>query len=109
VRANLRKESGAAIGVAEMDQERRNYFPIPGDSPETVAQKAHNRQVVEQAMRTAAGGAMAPPSNSNQSPEVQKGLQLLQEARQAIQNGADKAQVAERLRKLGYTNLAGRL
>ena len=64
VRANLRKESGAAIGVAEMEQERKNYFPIPGDSPEVVKQKARNREVVEQAMRTAAGGAL-PPANKD--------------------------------------------
>lgn len=61
VRANLRKESGAAIGVAEMDQERKNYFPIPGDSREVIAQKARNRQVTERAMRQAAGGGLAPP------------------------------------------------
>lgn len=60
-RANLRKESGAAIGVAEMDQEIKNYFPIPGDSPEVIAQKARNRTVTERAMRQAAGGGLAPP------------------------------------------------
>jgi hypothetical protein len=64
VRANLRKESGAAIGVAEMDQERKNYFPIPGDGPDVIAQKARNRQVTERAMRQAAGGGLAPPGSS---------------------------------------------
>lgn len=62
VRANLRKESGAAIGVDEARQEIANYFPQPGDSAEVVKQKADQRRVVEQAMRTAAGGALAPPS-----------------------------------------------
>lgn len=62
VRANLRKESGAAIGVDEARQEIRNYFPRPGDSKEVIAQKAEQRQVVEQAMRMAAGGAL-PPAN----------------------------------------------
>ena len=57
VRANLRKESGAAIGVDEARQEIRNYFPQPGDSPEVVQQKAKNRLVVEQAMLQAAGRA----------------------------------------------------
>lgn len=58
LRANLRKESGAAIGVAEMDQERKNYFPIPGDSPGVIAQKARNRTTTERAMRAAAGGGL---------------------------------------------------
>lgn len=66
VRANLRKESGAAIGVDEARQEIRNYFPMPGDTPETIAQKARNRQVTERAMRQAAGGAMAPPQAQRQ-------------------------------------------
>lgn len=67
LRANLRKESGAAIGVAEMDQERKNYFPIPGDSPETIQQKARNRTVTERAMRSAAGGGLpsTTPAASN--------------------------------------------
>lgn len=66
VRANLRKESGAAIGVAEMDQEIKNYFPIPGDSPEVIAQKARNRTVTERAMRQAAGGGLAPQAAPQQ-------------------------------------------
>lgn len=73
LRANLRKESGAAIGVEEMDQERKNYFPIPGDTADTVAQKARNRQTTERAMRQAAGGAMPPPSGQkagNKSPRT---------------------------------------
>ncbi len=61
VRANLRKESGAAIGKDEMEQERRTYFPIPGDSPGVIEQKARARQVTERAMRSAAGTALPVP------------------------------------------------
>lgn len=61
VRANLRKESGAAIGKDEMEQERRTYFPIPGDSPGVIAQKARARQVTERGMRSAAGTALPVP------------------------------------------------
>jgi len=57
VRANLRKESGAAIGKDEMDQEIENYFPKAGDSPTVVAQKAANRKIVEQNMIRSAGPA----------------------------------------------------
>lgn len=62
VRANLRKESGAAIGKEEMEQERRTYFPIPGDSPGVIEQKARARQVTERAMRSAAGSALPVPA-----------------------------------------------
>lgn len=57
VRANLRKESGAAIGKDEMATEVANYFPVAGDTPATVAQKARNRELVNQNMIAAAGPA----------------------------------------------------
>jgi hypothetical protein len=57
VRANLRKESGAAIGKDEMDSEIENYFPKAGDSAEVVAQKARNREQVNANMIQAAGPA----------------------------------------------------
>jgi hypothetical protein len=60
VRANLRKESGAAIGADEMDREIATYFPMPGDKPEVIAQKAQARQVTINAMRKAAGNAYEP-------------------------------------------------
>lgn len=68
VRANLRKESGAAIGVDEARQEIRNYFPQPGDSPAVAQQKAKNRLVVEQAMLQAAGRA-APQQAAQDRPQ----------------------------------------
>lgn len=71
IRANLRKESGAAIGVKEADDEYKNYFPVLGDSPEVIEQKARNRAVVEQAMRSAAGGALpAPQPGGSSAPPV---------------------------------------
>lgn len=68
VRANLRKESGAAIGADEAKQEIKNYFPVPGDTPETIKQKARNRAVTEDAMLKAAGRA-APQTPSGASPQ----------------------------------------
>lgn len=55
VRAKLRKESGAAIGVDEMAQEIATYFPTPWDGPENVAQKKQAREVANKAMAGAAG------------------------------------------------------
>lgn len=74
LRANLRKESGAAIGVAEMDQERKNYFPIPGDSPQVIQQKMRNRTVTERAMRSAAGGGLPPAEEV--APERANSIQI---------------------------------
>jgi hypothetical protein len=72
VRANLRKESGAAIGKDEMDQEIENYFPKAGDSQATVEQKARNRALVNQNMIQAAGpawrGTAPTPTSSAPSP-----------------------------------------
>lgn len=55
IRAKLRKESGAAIGVQEMEQEYRTYFPQIGDSAAVISQKAKSRQIATDAMKKAAG------------------------------------------------------
>jgi hypothetical protein len=57
IRAKLRKESGAAIGVDEARQEYATYFPMVGDSAEKIAQKAEARRVVTLGMQKAAGKA----------------------------------------------------
>lgn len=57
IRAKLRKESGAVIGADEMEQERRTYFPQPGDAPPVVAQKAQARRRAIEAMKLNAGRA----------------------------------------------------
>ena len=59
VRAKLRRESGAVIGDDEMAREILVYFPQPGDTPATIAQKAQSRRVAIDAMRQAAGRASA--------------------------------------------------
>jgi len=41
--ANLRKESGALIGPDEIKEGNKQYFPMPGDGPQVLAQKARNR------------------------------------------------------------------
>lgn len=42
-RANLRRESGAAIGLVEQEQEIEGVGARPGDTPETLAQKRAQR------------------------------------------------------------------
>lgn len=57
VNAVLRDESGAVISQGEFDSARKQYFPVIGDSLDTVKQKAANRQRVIDNMRTEAGDA----------------------------------------------------
>lgn len=56
-RAKLRLESGAVIGEEEAKAEARTYFPMPGDSPETIAQKQRLRETATSAIRRQAGRA----------------------------------------------------
>lgn len=58
VRAKLRKESGAVIGEDEMSREISTYFPMPGDGPQVIEQKAKARRTAIQAMETSAGKAV---------------------------------------------------
>jgi hypothetical protein len=65
IRAKLRKESGAAIGADEARQEYATYFPMVGDTPEKIAQKAEARRVVTLGMKNAAGKAYTPYTPAN--------------------------------------------
>jgi hypothetical protein len=55
VNANLRNESGAAIGRDEFTNADKQYFPQIGDKPEVIQQKAINRKLAEEGMRSQAG------------------------------------------------------
>ena len=57
VTANLRPESGAVIGVEEMEKEITKYFPQTSDSQKTIEQKARARRDTELAMTVRAGPA----------------------------------------------------
>ena len=73
IRAKLRKESGAAIGADEARQEYATYFPMVGDSPEKIAQKAEARRVVTEGMQKSAGKSYTPytPLAPAQAPTAQ--------------------------------------
>jgi len=55
VTANLRQESGAAIGAEEMNNEIIKYFPQPSDTPQVVEQKRKSRESAIQSMLVNAG------------------------------------------------------
>ena len=57
VTANLRPESGAVIGVEEMEKEITKYFPQTNDAAKTIEQKARARRDTELAMTVRAGPA----------------------------------------------------
>jgi hypothetical protein len=60
IRAKLRKESGAAIGKDEMEQEFRTYFPQINDTPDVIAQKANARAIATESMKRSAGRSYTP-------------------------------------------------
>jgi hypothetical protein len=62
IRAKLRKESGAAIGVDEAKQEYATYFPMPNDSTAVIEQKRQARIVATEAMKMSAGKTYTPPA-----------------------------------------------
>lgn len=57
IAATLRYESGAAIPPAEIEAQRRRYFPMPGDGEEVLKAKADLRAQALEALRQSAGPA----------------------------------------------------
>ena len=83
IRANLRKESGAAIGADEWTAEFINYFPQYNDDAQTIKQKEIFRNILTQNMVAAGGKSYkapnmtAPESMTNQydlSPRLSNSL-----------------------------------
>jgi hypothetical protein len=57
ISGKLRKESGAVVNETEFRRDFRTFFPMPGDTPETRAQKEVARRRVEEEMRAQGGNA----------------------------------------------------
>jgi len=62
IRANLRKESGAAIGADEWTAEFINYFPQYNDDEQTIKNKEVFRNILTQNMIGAAGKSFKAPN-----------------------------------------------
>jgi hypothetical protein len=60
INAQLRRESGAAIGKDEYKNADTQYFPQPGDGPDVIAQKSANRRLAIEAMGREGGGSYKP-------------------------------------------------
>ncbi len=65
-----RFRTGAAMPASEFANYYRTYFPMAGDSPATLKQKAQARKVAKEAIRKAAGPGPAggPPSGGAEDP-----------------------------------------
>tara|TARA_B100001093_G_scaffold118645_1_gene111241 strand:- start:2549 stop:3670 length:1122 start_codon:yes stop_codon:yes gene_type:complete len=57
INAQLRQESGAAIAESEFANAERQYFPIPGDTPEAIEAKRKAREEAVKGMIGTSGGA----------------------------------------------------
>lgn len=60
IAASLRQDSGAAIPDAELEKQRRIYFPMPGDGPEVIAQKRKARRRAIEGLVSSGGAAISP-------------------------------------------------
>jgi hypothetical protein len=60
INAQLRRESGAAISPTEFESADKQYFPVPGDKPEVIKQKADNRRAAIQALGREGGPSYRP-------------------------------------------------
>lgn len=67
--ATLRYESGAAIADGEYANQRRTFFPVPGDTPAVIAQKAKDRLVAIESLKASAGEGADKPRQPVASPE----------------------------------------
>ena len=67
VAGKLRQESGAAIGPDEFTEEYARFFPVTGDSAETIAAKRRARKVAQDQMRQIAGRAAPQTTGSEAS------------------------------------------
>lgn len=63
VNAQLRRESGAAISPSEFESADKQYFPVPGDKPEVIKQKADNRRAAIEALGREGGPSYRPKAN----------------------------------------------
>lgn len=108
--AQLRKESGAAIGKEEFESGNKQYFPQPGDSEAVIQQKARNRATAIAAMKRTAGPALTqgqqpaadmPQDTGDGSQPAPQGWneqdlpQIIQDAQDAIAQGADPEAVIQ--------------
>jgi hypothetical protein len=70
INAQLRRESGAAISPTEFESADKQYFPVPGDRPDVIEQKAANRRAAIEAMGREGGPSYKPKLSFNREGAV---------------------------------------
>jgi hypothetical protein len=128
INSTLRRESGAVISEGEFDNARKQYFPQPGDTADLIAQKRVNRMEAIKGIGAGAGpgfkpatsfdaqGEIVPNPGAQPAPKPQANAWrtketvtaaranpqgALAEAKAAIQGGAPREAVIQRLRAVG--------
>lgn len=101
INAVLRRESGAVISPEEFKNAAMQYFPQPNDDARTVEQKRRARETAIQNFALESGSAQERVTGRLQ--QAQQNEAIVREARQAIKNGADRAQVEQRLNSMGIS------
>jgi hypothetical protein len=87
INATLRQESGAVISPQEFANGEQQYFPQPGDDPQTIAQKKENRRIAMQAIRQASGQPETTPTFAAENPVMPDFSTMSDEQLEAIANG----------------------
>ena len=100
INAQLRRESGAAIADSEFENADKQYFPVPGDTPEVVAQKRANRRASIEAQGREGGPSYRPkavfmedgsigPYRPQAKPGSQTGGPITKQQYDDLQRGAE--------------------
>lgn len=113
INATLRRESGAVISPAEFDNANKQYFPMPGDTKDVIAQKRANRAEAIRGIGAGGGRGYRPESVISATGEITAnpaakatqpaGGDILAQAREAISKGAPRDAVLKRLQERGIT------
>jgi hypothetical protein len=88
INATLRQESGAVISPQEFANGEQQYFPQPGDDPQTIAQKKENRRIAMEAIRQASGQPETNPTFAAENPVMPDFSTMSDEELEAIANGS---------------------
>lgn len=78
INAVLRRESGAAIAESEFESAEKQYFPVPGDSQEVLAQKKANRDLVSSNLINESGSAYVKEQENKFSTALNKSTEKIQ-------------------------------
>src|SRR5262249_33942021 len=111
INATMRRESGAQIKKDEFENANKQYFPMPGDDPETLKQKKANRMEAIKGIAAGAGPSYKFPLKVGESgnlvpnvPGPKAGLDVqgsLENARKAIKEGKNPDAIKAKLRANG--------